>query len=150
MKDGIIKFLATGTYLGLSPVIPGTFGTLWGIPIVWAYSKSPLSVQIIIIIAVSIAAIFISDEACRIFGKKDPSSVVIDEVAGYLVSFFLIPFTAFNAILIFLLFRFFDILKPYPVCAIDRGVGGGLGVVLDDLAAGVYANICAQIIIRLL
>lgn len=149
MKKPLITFLATGTYTGLIPFMPGTFGTLWGVAIAFLINGLPVYTQAGIIIAVVAASVYISGEACRQMGRHDPSSIVLDEVCGYLVSFFLIPLTAFNLILVFIIFRFFDILKPYPIGLIDRKVKGGLGVVLDDLLAGVYANICANIIIFL-
>lgn len=148
MKKRVIIFFATGTYTGYIPVAPGTFGTLWGIPFAWLASTHPPYVQAALTAALFVVSVYAAGEACKIIGKKDPSSVVIDEAVGFLVSFFLIPFTLFNVILVFLLFRFFDILKPYPIGLIDRRVVGGLGVVLDDAAAGIYANILAQIIIR--
>lgn len=80
-------------------------------------------------------------------GGKDPSSVVCDEISGILVSIFLIPFSAFNAILVFILFRFFDILKPYPIRLMERKIKGGPGIVLDDIMAGVYANISAHLVL---
>ncbi|MBI1911827.1 MAG: phosphatidylglycerophosphatase A [Deltaproteobacteria bacterium] len=148
MKKTLVKFLATGTYLGYSPVMPGTFGTLWGIPLAWYADGLGLQGKILLFSVVFLASVYIAGECCRILGKHDPGSIVIDEVCGYLVSFAFIPFTLANAILIFLLFRFFDILKPYPVRLIDRKVKGGSGVVIDDVAAGIYANISAHIILR--
>ncbi len=147
MNRPIITFLATGAYTGYSPVMPGTVGTLWGVLIAYLISGAGPRIQALFIIAVFAASIYLAGEASRVFGKKDPSEITCDEVSGVLLAFFLIPFTAFNAILVFLLFRFFDILKPYPVGLIDSRVGGGLGVVLDDIAAGIYANISAQIVL---
>ncbi len=147
MKNAIIKFLATATYTGYSPVMPGTVGTLWGVVIAYLISGAGVPIQALVIIAVTAVSIYVAGEAARLFGQKDPSKVTCDEVAGLLFAFFLIPFTPANAILVFLLFRFFDILKPYPVSIIDSRVKGGLGIVADDCAAGIYANISAQIIL---
>jgi phosphatidylglycerophosphatase A len=147
MKKSIITFLATGTYTGYIPVMPGTFGTLWGVPLAFLSSKMGAMSQAALTIGVFFASIYIAGEECGRRGEKDPSSIVIDEVAGYLTAFFLLPFTAFNAILVFILFRFFDILKPYPIGLVDRRVGGGTGVVLDDILAGAYAGIGAHLII---
>jgi phosphatidylglycerophosphatase A len=108
--------------------------------------KDASSGQAAITLAVCLASVYIAGRECESTGEKDPSRIVIDEAAGYLVSFFLMPFTLFNVILVFILFRFFDILKPYPIGLIDRGVGGGTGVVLDDIGAGVYAGVSAHII----
>ncbi len=146
----LIVFLATGTYLGLIPFAPGTFGTLWGVLIAFLESKTSTTFHGVVIILVTVISIYVSERAMRIFAKKDPSEVVCDEVAGYLVAFFLIPFTPFNAILVFILFRIFDIVKPYPVSYIDKKVPGGTGIVLDDIMAGIYANIAAEIILFIL
>lgn len=150
MRKAVVNFLATGTYTGLSPVMPGTFGTLWGVAIAWLISGLGLAFQGAVIVAVCALSVWIASEWVRLNGGQDPPSVVCDEVSGYLVGFFLLPATAFNLILVFILFRFFDILKPCPVGLLDRKVKGGPGIVLDDLAAGVYANISAHIIIWLL
>lgn len=150
MKKSIITFLATGTYTGYSPVASGTVGTLWAVAIAYFLSRAGWVIQAAVIASICVASIYIASEAIGIFGKKDPKEITIDEVAGGLVAFFLIPFTPFNAILVFLLFRFFDILKPYPAGYIDRRVPGGSGVVLDDVASGVYTNIIVHIFLWLL
>lgn len=150
MKKAIITFLATGTYTGYSPVMPGTAGTLWGVVTAYFISGATLPSQALLTTLTTLISVPLASEMIRYTGIDDPAIVVIDEVAGFLISIFLIPFTAFNVILVFILFRFFDILKPYPAGLIDRAVGGGLGVVLDDVAAGVYANISAHLLIWLL
>jgi phosphatidylglycerophosphatase A len=81
-------------------------------------------------------------------GDKDPAPIVCDEVIGFAFAAYLLPFTPANIILIFILFRFFDILKPYPAGLIDSRLEGGAGIVLDDVVAGVYANAAAHIILR--
>ncbi len=140
-------FLATGAYAGLIPVMPGTFGTLWGIPLAYLLSQRSLHEQAAATVAVTIVSIIIAGRAARHMGGGDPSSIVCDEIAGFLASIFLIPFSWFNAILVFILFRFFDILKPYPIRLMERRIKGGPGIVLDDIMAGFYANISAHIIL---
>lgn len=142
--------LAEGVYLGRSRAMPGTLGTLWGIPLAWAASFLGIAGQAAFTVAVCVAAIIISGAAARALGEKDPKQIVIDEAAGFLVAVFLLPFTAFNLILAFILFRIFDIVKPWPVRLIDKKIEGGVGIVLDDVAAGVLANICAQAVIRIM
>lgn len=149
MKKAITIFFATAVYTGYSPIMPGTAGTLWGIVIAYFEASRSLYTQALIIALVFASSVFFAGEAAEIFGGEDPKNVVCDEVCGFLVSIFLINFTFLNVILVFLLFRFFDILKPYPVGLIDRKIKGGLGIVLDDVAAGIYANICAHIILWL-
>ena len=150
MTGKIAAFLATGAYIGRIPVMPGTFGTLWGVPLAWAMSGLSLSHQAILIPAFTLVSMPIAGLAARRSGKHDHPSIVIDEICGYLIGIFLLPFTAFNAILVFILFRFFDIVKPWPASLFDRKVKGGAGVVLDDVAAGVYANVAAHLVIRLI
>ena len=146
----IVRFIATGAYLGYSPFMPGTIGTLWGIPVAYLLARGSAYTQAIIIIAATLVAIYAADREARENNVKDPSYIVCDEICGYALAFFLIPFTAFNVILVFLLFRIFDIFKPYPVSFFDKNIDGGIGIVLDDLAAGVYAGACAHTVIWLL
>ncbi|MBW7956746.1 MAG: phosphatidylglycerophosphatase A [Deltaproteobacteria bacterium] len=146
----IMVFIATGAYVGKIPFMPGTFGTLWGVFFAWLASWLSIESQALITLAVIATSIFVSGQASRALGGKDHPSIIADEISGYLVGIFLIPFTPFNAILVFILFRFFDILKPYPAGLLDRRLGGGAGIVLDDLVAGVYANISAHAVLWLI
>ena len=150
MTGKVSTFLATGAYNGYIPVMARTFGTLWGVPAAWAISGLVPLWQLLATLALTAVSIPIAGRASIALGRGDPSSVVIDEICGYLVGIFLLPFTAFNAILVFILFRFFDIVKPWPVSLLDRKMKGGAGVVLDDIAAGIYANIAAHLVIRFL
>jgi phosphatidylglycerophosphatase A len=150
MTDRAIKFLATGAYSGLSPVMPGTAGTLAALPLAYALSLAgPVTGSIAIIVAI-FASVSISGMAERVLGRKDPPSVVIDEVVGFFAATWLLPFTATNAISAFLIFRFFDIVKPYPVRALERRLPGGWGIVMDDVMAGVMTNIAVRVINYLL
>lgn len=147
MKKHIIMFFATGAYSGYSPFAPGTAGTIVAIPVAYMIHRvGPiLGIQaLLLLIAVSI---YFSDEAARILGKKDPGMIVIDEIAGFCVAAFALPFTFVNIIIAFILFRIFDILKPPPV-HLAEAFPGGTGIVMDDLVAGLYALIIAQLIIR--
>jgi len=146
----LFTFIATGAYFGYSPYAPGTIGTLWGAAIVFLTASWPLYAKAIIIAASFAVSVIAAGQAETFFAVKDPPEIICDEVCGFLVAFFLIPFTLFNLILVFIFFRFFDIVKPYPVNFIDKRLGGGLGITLDDVMAGVYANIAAHIIIMLL
>ena len=150
VTEKIASFLATGAFIGRIPVMPGTFGTLWGVPAAWAISALTSGQQAAVILAFTALSMPVAGIAARASGKHDHPSIVIDEICGYLIGIFLLPFTAFNAILVFILFRFFDIVKPWPASLFDRKVKGGAGVVLDDVAAGVYANVVAHLVIRLI
>lgn len=144
------RFVATGAFVGNSPYMPGTFGTLWGIAI--AYFTSCLSPlwQITIILLVTAVAIITAGVTAREAGSKDPSSIVCDEIAGALAGFFMVPFTIFNALLVFIIFRFFDILKPWPIDLIDQKVEGGTGIVLDDIVAGLFTAVIVHSILWLI
>jgi len=86
-------------------------------------------------------AVWVAHEAERIIGGGDPGSIVIDEMAGILIAGAGLPFNALHAVAVFVLFRLFDILKPFPVGWLDRRLKGGIGIVMDDLAAGILANL---------
>jgi phosphatidylglycerophosphatase A len=124
---------------GLSPVAPGTVGTLGAVPLAWAVSRLDALATgafLLAFLALSVAA---ASRAGRHWGVVDASQIVIDEVIGYLVTMAFVPFSWPAAALGFVLFRACDILKPWPASALDR-VKSGLGVVLDDVAAGVWAG----------
>lgn len=147
-KDRVILFIATAAYTGYAPKAPGTVGTLWGVVIAYFMCGLGVVPQALIILGVLALSIYTAGEAAKIFDQKDPSRVTIDEVSGVLFAFFLVPFTPINAIFVFLLFRIFDILKPWPASKLDRDLGGGAGIVLDDVASGIYVNIIAHILLR--
>ena len=137
-------FLGTGFYSGYCPVAPGTAGTLVGIGLFWCFSKFTLPLYLITILAFIFLSVWIADGAEKIFQKKDAPCIVIDEISGLLITMTLIPWSWPNVGLGFFLFRFFDILKPFPARWVEKKLPGGWGVVLDDIVAGVYANIVLQ------
>ena len=147
IKEKLALFFATGSYFGYAPFAPGTVGSLWGIPLAFLVAEAGPIAGAIIIVIVTLAAIPIATKASKILNKKDPGSIVCDEIAGFAVAAFLVPFTATNMILVFILFRIFDILKPPPIRLIEK-LPDGTGIVMDDIAAGLYTNICVQLIIR--
>jgi len=123
---------------GYAPVAPGTFGTLGAIPLYLAVSRLSTGAYVAFTFAFAALAVYAADRAGRYWGIADASPIVIDEVAGYLVTMALVPFSWQAALAGFVLFRIFDVLKPWPASALDR-VKNGFGVVSDDLAAGVWA-----------
>jgi len=134
---------------GLFPKAPGTFGTLGAVPLVLgAQSFKPLFYALGLG-AFILIAVWVSDRTEKILGRPDPQEVVIDEVAGLLLTFFLLPLSWFSLVLGFILFRIFDILKPFPAGRLER-IGGGLGIVLDDLMAGFYTNLALRACLLLL
>jgi phosphatidylglycerophosphatase A len=139
-------FLATGFGVGYSPVAPGTLGTLIAILIYYFLSEIPPPLYEITLIGFFFLSVWISENAERLFGKKDDQRIVIDEVIGFLITMLWVPKTIRFVIIGFFLFRFFDILKPFPIRRLEKRFKGGFGVVLDDVGAGVYSNIILQII----
>ncbi|MBT3256468.1 MAG: phosphatidylglycerophosphatase A [Deltaproteobacteria bacterium] len=140
--------LILGTWFGsgLSPVASGTFGTLAAAPLV-ALSGifSPLS-SVLILMIMTLVAIWASQVVHNLLNRVDPSEVVIDEVAGFLLTMLWVPLSWGTLLAGFLLFRLFDIWKPWPAEPAER-LHGGLGIVLDDLVAGLYANLGLRFIL---
>ncbi|MDZ7641096.1 MAG: phosphatidylglycerophosphatase A [Desulfurivibrio sp.] len=144
--DKLILLLATGFGLGRLPKAPGTWGTLLAFPTHWAIMGLTPPVYALILAAFIILAVIVAGIAEKILDKADPGQVVIDEVAGMLIALIAIPTTPLAWLLAFVFFRFFDILKPFPIRLLDQRCHGGLGIVLDDLLAGLYALICLQLL----
>jgi len=138
--------IATGLGVGYSPVVPGTMGTLVAIPVYLLLSQIPFPLYELTLVTFFFLSSWISENAEKHFGKRDDQRIVIDEIMGFLVTMLWIPKTVRCLIFGFFLFRFFDILKPFPIRHLERKWKGGYGVVFDDVLAGVYANIILQII----
>ena len=147
LKDKLILFFATWFCSGLTPFAPGTWGSLAALPFAAAAYSSGIAVSAISLVIIFIFSIPVSGTASKIFKTHDASSIVIDEAAGIFVTLFLIPVSWATVIAGFVLFRFFDILKPFPIGLIDKKVKGGAGIVLDDVMAGVFANVGLRIIL---
>jgi len=139
LKDKIIKLLATGFGSGLIHFAPGTMGTIVGIPIYLAYCLLPLAARIIIVLVLLALSIYISGSAEKLFKKKDDQRIVIDEIAGLQITMLPVVVAPLNIFIGFVLFRVFDILKPYPLRALQK-LPGGWGIVMDDVGAGIYAG----------
>ncbi len=142
--------LAFGFGSGLSPIAPGTFGTIAAVPIycVFALLFNAKAYLVLTLIAFLIG-IPICGKVSRDLGVHDHSGIVWDEVVGYLLTMFLVPFHWIWMLVGFLLFRLFDIWKPYPIKWIDKRVGGGFGIMLDDVLAAVPAFFMLQILSHL-
>lgn len=148
--DRLFMALATGFGLGYLPKAPGTWGTLLALPIHYLIVQLPLQGYAAAIGIIIVIAIVSAGSAEKIIDKPDPGIVVIDEVAGMLVAMIAMPAHPLAWLLAFILFRIFDILKPFPVNFFDQHFHGGLGIVLDDLMAGLYALVSLQLLWRLL
>ena len=149
MKKGekIITLFSTGFYTGYFPIAPATFSTLTlGVAVYLLIS--PLSIYIYgaLTLILFVLSIFLSDKSEKIFQQKDCSHIVIDELVGFLITMFLVPFGWTNLLLGFFFFRFFDIVKPPPANFFNNRKKGGLDVVLDDVIAGIYSNLLLQVV----
>jgi phosphatidylglycerophosphatase A len=146
----LIVLLATAFYSGFVPYAPGTAGSVVGIGLWWLVFRplertAPLA-ALILFAVLFVAGCFISDRAEIIFGQRDSSLIVIDEVMGMVATMFFNPAGVVWMLAGFAAFRLFDVLKPFPASWIDSKMSGGVAVMLDDLAAAVYANLTLQIL----
>ena len=144
-RQKIIMFFATGFYSGQIPFAPGTFGSLTGMLLVYLLILLTGYVSFLLTVILILLSVFIANSAEKQTGLKDPGCIVIDEICGIFVTFLFISFSWFSFCLGFLFFRLFDILKPFPVNFCDKKLQGGLGIVVDDVVAGIMANIVLQI-----
>jgi phosphatidylglycerophosphatase A len=136
-----VHILAFGFGTGLSPVAPGTVGSLVGVLLAWLTLDTGLLLQLGVAAAISLSGIWICGESARRIGVHDHGGIVWDEIAGMYITLLAAPPTVAGWILGFVLFRFFDIVKPWPIRDLDHRLGGGAGIMLDDLAAALYALI---------
>lgn len=149
-QEKCVVLFATGCYAGYIPIASGTFGTLVGIPICYFLSMlGPFGGALFIVVFAGFA-VWISGEAEKVFKKKDSGLIVIDEMAGFLVTLFLIPWSVKSVVIGFFIFRLMDIVKPFPVRRLEARLPGGWGVVGDDVLAGIYANVALRVIMRFL
>lgn len=142
----IAEIVSTWFYVGRIRWAPGTWGTLATIPFVIMFQMMGSITYMAVTFLIIFLGIFLSDIYEKSKGDHDLSEIVIDEVAGYMIAMTLMPMTWQALTLGFLIFRFFDIFKPFPIGWLDRKINGGLGVMVDDVAAGVITNVILQIL----
>ena len=135
------RWVAFGFGSGLSPVAPGTVGTLIGIPVVIFFQFLPTAVVLLGTLLIVLLSVWLAGVVTRQIDIEDHPSIVIDEIAGYVMAMAMIPLTWWTVITGFLIFRLLDIYKPPPVGWLDRNCTGGLGITADAVVAGIYANI---------
>lgn len=141
-----VHFAAFGFGSGAAPVAPGTFGTLMAIPIYWLLLPDltwPL--YSLFLIVTFTLGVFLCGKTAHDIGVHDHGGIVWDEFVGYWITMFLAPPGWIWIVLGFVLFRFFDIVKPWPIRWLDKNVSGGFGVMIDDVLAGLMAFVCLQI-----
>jgi phosphatidylglycerophosphatase A len=149
----LVIVLATAGGAGYAPFASGTVGSFVALPLVpWVArirdGSWPLGVAVVV--AIAALAIWAAGRAEDIFGGKDHSRIVIDEVAGMATAALFVPATWTAAVVVFFTFRLFDVVKPYPAGVIDRRGRGGFGVVGDDLVAGAYAGLVTRVLLEVL
>ena len=143
LKDPVV-LLAVGFGSGLAPRAPGTAGTVLAVPLYLLMQPLPLVTYLLITTCLFIAGIWICTYAAEKLGVHDHPSIVIDEIVGYLISMIAAPAGWLPVLVGFVLFRFLDALKPWPISWFDRNVNGGLGIMLDDVIAGVISMALIQ------
>jgi phosphatidylglycerophosphatase A len=145
-----VVFLAFGFGSGLAPRAPGTAGTLAAIPLYLWFSQYSLPVYVGIVVALSVVGIWICGVASSRLGVHDHAGIVWDEFAGYWLTMSVASGSWLSIVLGFLLFRLFDIWKPWPISVADRRLHGGLGIMLDDLLAAVPAALLLFFLLRVI
>ena len=134
-----VHCLALGFGSGLAPFAPGTFGSLVGLGFALALAPLGLAWNLGLTLLAVLAGIWICGESARRLGVHDHPAIVWDEIAGMMITMLAVPDAWWGAPLAFALFRLFDIAKPWPIREIDHGLGGGAGIMLDDVLAGLFA-----------
>ena len=143
-------FIATGFYSGYLPKAPGTWGSLVGLLLFFLLHTLTLQIYLAVVAGIFVLGTFAAGEAEKIMDRKDPGLVVIDEIVGILITMIAIPATPLTMALGFILFRIFDIWKPFPIRLIDQRFHGGLGIMLDDIVAGIFSLAILQVLVRFL
>ncbi len=140
--NALAKLIATALGAGYSPVAPGTCGTIVAVPLTWALASLPVWQWALVATSVTAIGIAAAHRADRAWGSHDSQRIVIDEVAGYLITMLPVDRGSWAPLAVgFVVFRFFDIVKPPPVRWLDENLPGGWGVVLDDVAAGIMGAV---------
>ena len=139
----VLHWIAFGGGAGLAPRAPGTAGTIVAIPIYAGLATQPLAIYLLTAVLAAAAGIWICGRTARELGVHDHPGIVLDEIAGFLVTMTALPFDWPWIAAGFVVFRILDAAKPWPISLADRKVGGGLGIMLDDVIAGALA--CAAL-----
>jgi phosphatidylglycerophosphatase A len=141
-----LHWIAFGFGAGLSPIAPGTMGTLVALPIIMAMTFFSLPIYVAITVLTIVIGTYAADWSSRDLKKDDPSGIVIDEIAGMMVVMLFVPINAWTLLEGFVLFRLFDIVKPWPINWLDKQIKGGIGIMVDDLLAAMYAGVVLKLV----
>jgi phosphatidylglycerophosphatase A len=148
-----VQLLALGFGSGLAPKAPGTFGTLAAIPFYFMFSSALFEWQLLIVIVAFFVGIYLCNETATALGVHDHPAIVWDEFVGFWLTMLVLPLMGVSLdwlllLLGFVAFRFFDIIKPWPILWVDKKVHGGFGIMFDDVLAGVYSGLVLAIVIH--
>jgi len=143
-----IHFLAFGFGSGLSPTAPGTVGTLVSLPLVFGLMHFSLSIYLCSVLMLSLVGIYLCGESARRLNTHDHQGIVLDEFAGMAVTMIAVPLKLQWLLLGFVLFRCFDIFKPWPIREADHRLSGGFGIMLDDIIAGIFSCVLLHAVIK--
>jgi phosphatidylglycerophosphatase A len=144
-KQKSVMFFATGCFIGNISFAPGTFGSILGLSLCFFLSKIEFAIAAGLTILFVFFAIWMAHEAQIILKTEDPGCIVIDEMAGMAVTLIGLPFNMIFVLTGFLIFRILDIWKPYPIRLLERKLSGGVGIVMDDIVAGILGNIILRV-----
>lgn len=140
-------FAAFGFGSGLSPIVPGTMGTVAAIPLYLGLMLLPWWAYGVVVVVTGLVGIHLCGFASQKLGVHDHSGIVWDEFVGFWITMFLVPFSWLNVLIGFILFRIFDMAKPWPISWVDKHVHGGFGIMIDDVIAGIAAWACLQLLL---
>ncbi|WP_206485298.1 phosphatidylglycerophosphatase A [Thalassotalea sp. G2M2-11] len=141
-----IQFLALGFGSGLAPKAPGTFGTLAAVPVFFMASLLSAPWYIALVIVMMVTGVYICRYAADAVQVHDHPAIVWDEFVGFLITMILVPVSVSSVLAGFVLFRFFDIVKPWPISWLDKHCHGGFGIMIDDVVAGLFALVCMHLL----
>ena len=144
-SDGFIKFFTSVGYAGYFPFAPGTVGTFAAMVAYWLLPDLSETSRLLVIAALFAAGVPASTRAESIYGIHDCGRIVLDEFVGYWITMMFLPQTPAYLIAGFVVFRIFDIIKPSPVRNLEKKYSGGMGIMIDDVAAGIYSNLVLQL-----
>lgn len=147
IRKHTVKIISTFFYLGYLPFIPGTFASIAGV-LLFYLIKDSVFMHALLTLLFIILGLLVTTEAEKIFNKKDARCIVIDEISGMLLALLFIPYDIRLIIVAFILFRILDALKPYPANKLQT-MKGSIGIMGDDIVAGLYTNIILQVVLRL-
>jgi len=149
-RDKAVIFLATGCFVGKIPFAPGTWGSMAGLPICWLLSQADVPGAVLGVLLIVALAVWVAGQAEKILAQKDPGCIVVDEIAGILITLIGLPWNVTSVCAGFFIFRILDIVKPFPISWFEKKFSGGIGIVGDDVMAGILGNLILRMFLRLM